>query len=573
MKTEDYIHKIIEGTGLSKVDIQKMVQEKKEELKGLISDDGALFIIAKELGVDVKQENNELLKEIEINVSDIRPNMKNIMLAGRIKLINEIFEFTKKQGGEGKVGSFILSDKDGEIRVTLWDDHTEILKNPKFEINEVVKIINGYSKIGKNQETELHIGTYGKIIIAPDDVDYKKYPKITDRTLEIDKIDVNQKSISLEGKVMQVFPIREFTKKQGGTGKVGSITLMDSTGSIRITFWNEDTDKINTINPGDYIIVSNLNPKISSFDNKTIELHSTSSTAVNKIKKDIEISSKTIDSIKELQNIKGMVTFKGIITSVEDEREITLKNGDVVSFLSFTVSDESDGIRIAIWRDLVKKYLKILKSGKGVILKDVLVKYSNFSGRNEVSLLKDSKIELTDIKIENLKPIVPISQNRTTRPNFEGIYNKISTIKSSGIYEIRGFIAKEIDKITLYQACSKCFKKIDNCNCEAPGDPENRMILNLILDDGSDTIRVTFIGEAAEKVIGEKTDILKKLEETPDFQELLKKRSKELVGNDIIIKGKAKYSDFSNDYELVAYDFKKLDNIEELEKIMEDLEV
>ena len=87
MKTEAYINKIIEDTGLSKKEIQTLVEEKKEELKGLISDEGALFVIAKELGVDVASENQELLNEVELNISDITINMKNIILVGRIKEI------------------------------------------------------------------------------------------------------------------------------------------------------------------------------------------------------------------------------------------------------------------------------------------------------------------------------------------------------------------------------------------------------------------------------------------------------------------------------------------------------
>ena len=77
MKTEVYINKIIEETGLYRNDIKNLIDEKKSDLKGLISEEGALFIIAKELGVDVKDENRELLKDIEINVFDITKNMKN----------------------------------------------------------------------------------------------------------------------------------------------------------------------------------------------------------------------------------------------------------------------------------------------------------------------------------------------------------------------------------------------------------------------------------------------------------------------------------------------------------------
>ena len=104
MKTEAYINKIIEETGLTKKEIQRLVEEKKEELKGLISDEGALFIIAKELGVDVKEENKDLKSEIHLlkqkkdsHNSSIPPSKDE----NRIKRTKSLRATTgKKQGGQ-----------------------------------------------------------------------------------------------------------------------------------------------------------------------------------------------------------------------------------------------------------------------------------------------------------------------------------------------------------------------------------------------------------------------------------------------------------------------------------------
>ena len=56
-----YLDKIIEEKGLSLKEIRDLVIQKKEELKGLISDKAALFIIARELGVKLRgdEENKE----------------------------------------------------------------------------------------------------------------------------------------------------------------------------------------------------------------------------------------------------------------------------------------------------------------------------------------------------------------------------------------------------------------------------------------------------------------------------------------------------------------------------------
>ncbi|TFF87556.1 MAG: DUF2240 family protein, partial [Promethearchaeota archaeon] len=128
MKTERYIRRIIEETGLSKKDIEERVKEKKKELKGLISEEGALFIIARELGVEIK-EDQRYIEDIEIKVSDIKPQMKNITLVGRVKQINRIHQFKRKDGSEGRVSSFLLHDNTGDIRVVLWDESTNILQD------------------------------------------------------------------------------------------------------------------------------------------------------------------------------------------------------------------------------------------------------------------------------------------------------------------------------------------------------------------------------------------------------------------------------------------------------------
>ena len=302
MTNEDYINKIIEETALTRKEIEDLVKEKKIELRGLISDEGALFIIAKELGVDVKDENKEILKDIEINISDITLNMKNIVLIGRIKEIYRIHEFNKGDGGIGHVGSFLLHDKSGDTRVVLWDEHTKIFENPNFEINELVKILNGNAKEGRYGDIEIHIGKFGKLILSPEDVDYNKYPKIKSTVTPIDAISLSLPSVSIEGKIIQKTPLNLYTKKDGAPGKVRSITLIDSTGIIRITFWNDDTEKLNDYEIGNFISITHLNPRLSNIDSKTIELFANKNSLINKKDKKLIIESKLVDNIKLLQN-------------------------------------------------------------------------------------------------------------------------------------------------------------------------------------------------------------------------------------------------------------------------------
>lgn len=563
IKSESYITKIIEETGLNRKEIQELVNEKKQELRGLISEEGALFIIAKELGVDVKTSNKELMGDLDINISDITKEMKNITLVGRIKDILRVYEFDKKEGNKGYVGSFLLNDNTGDIRVVLWDDDVAIFQDNNFVNGEIVKVINAYPKEGRDGQLEVHIGRLGKVLLAPEDVDYKKYPKIEDTPIPIRDITPSLLSVSIEGKIMSKFPIKEFTKQNGEVGKICSIIMRDNTSKIRINFWNERVDDIQNYEIDDVISIKNLKPRESNYRPNTIELNANNYTHLEKLNKKLTFKTEMVESIKTLQDKDDLVSFKGVITSIDNLKKITTNSGEEISLLSFIVSDDSDAIRVTAWRDLAEKLTEKLNLGDSCLLKNVIVKFNSFSGRKEITYAKDSSISDIDVQFSELKALESV--NKGSDGSFTRDFTRIEDINSPGFYEIKGFIAKPITSITVYEACKKCFKKIDNCICNEQTDTEFRMIVNLTVDDESGTIRTTFIGENAEKLLNMKTDLVMKIKETPDYEKLLEKKSTELVGKDIYVKGKAKFSDYSGTYEIMARDIKNIDINEELE--------
>jgi len=175
-KTEVYINKIIDETGLTKVEIQSLVDEKHEELKGLISDEGALFIISKELGIDIKEKQ----KLATLYIVDLQKDMKNINVVGRIKRIREPHMFSRKDGTTGQVQNFTIQDKTKSIRCVIWDKHVEgVMDNEAFVENTLVQIINGYIKWSDyNNEYEFHVARWGKLVFNPEVENLDEYPEI-----------------------------------------------------------------------------------------------------------------------------------------------------------------------------------------------------------------------------------------------------------------------------------------------------------------------------------------------------------------------------------------------------------
>jgi len=108
------------------------------------------------------------LTDSKAQIKNIAPNMKNISLSGKVKKVNEIRDFLRKDGSSGRVGSFSISDETGTIRVVLWDKNCSLLSQSNFAVGKQVKIVNAYSKVntfyGKN-DIEIHFGKFSRLEI------------------------------------------------------------------------------------------------------------------------------------------------------------------------------------------------------------------------------------------------------------------------------------------------------------------------------------------------------------------------------------------------------------------------
>ncbi|MFW9952858.1 MAG: hypothetical protein ACFFKA_22280, partial [Candidatus Thorarchaeota archaeon] len=62
-----------------------------------------------------------------------------------------------------------------------------------------------------------------------------------------------------------------------------------------------------------------------------------------------------------------------------------------------------------------------------------------------------------------------------------------------------------------------------------------------------------------------------KVKDKPDYEKLLENFSSEIVGRDIMIKGRVKFSDYSDSYEITASDFRDINIEDELENRMNEI--
>lgn len=191
---EEIISRIKEKSGISEEEINSRISEKLRQLSGLISKEGAAHIVANELGVKLLEEYTGRLQ-----IKNILLGIRNVETLGRVISKRDIYEFTK-DNRSGKLASFVIGDETGTIKVVMWGNHADKIREIKE--NDVVKILGGYVKENNNQR-EVHLNDRSQVVINPgEDV---KFNFSFGTRKKISEVAEKDNSIEILGYVVQAF--------------------------------------------------------------------------------------------------------------------------------------------------------------------------------------------------------------------------------------------------------------------------------------------------------------------------------------------------------------------------------
>lgn len=199
MEVEDIIAKIVDETELEEDEVRENIEEKMEEFEGLVSEEGAVHLVAKEHGVQIAEQGGG-----ELKIENIVPEMRKVHLKARVVDISDVNTFERDDDEEdGKVQNLVLGDETGTIRVTLWDEQTEIAE--KIDEDDVIEISGAYSVEDNQGNAELRLGDEVQVKMADeDDIAEVKNPN---EAQEVPVIDVNDEGVTyrVKGMVLNVY--------------------------------------------------------------------------------------------------------------------------------------------------------------------------------------------------------------------------------------------------------------------------------------------------------------------------------------------------------------------------------
>ena len=251
--------------------------------------------------------------------------------------------------------------------------------------------------------------------------------------------------------------------------------------------------------------------------------------------------------ISELMPGMKRVNVIGKVINLFPVREFE-KNGRKGKVVNFFIADDTSNLRVVLWDTnhiaLIEK--QEIKEGDVVEIKNASMRDS------ELHLSGFSDIKKSDKILENVKTERVVKQEA------------IEDVKKGENVQIRAVVVQMFQP-RFFHVCPECGKKAQQTSegfeCDEHGkvNAKERAILNFVMDDGTETIRVVMFSDQIEKLIAQED--LKNPEKLTAFRE-------DMLGAEIYVKGQARTNKLFNNLEVIAGDVSKVDP-EELIKELE----
>ncbi len=302
---------------------------------------------------------------------------------------------------------------------------------------------------------------------------------------KIEDISETDRNVVLTAKVLNIGTVRTFARKDGGEGKVTSITIADETGQIRVALWDEMTRAVSegAVSVGDVIQIRGAYVRKGLKDKLELNLGRTGGIKIfeeHEIEDlDIEIGEPKSHSISNLAEDMYDLTL-----TVKVERKFRLStftrqnDGTEGKVLSMIVGEDTGTTKLVFWDELAELADEI---GEGEVIRvaGVSTKAGRNEGEIEVHLNRSSRVE------RNLKVKIDVAEDTSFTSSTEPLGRKEIKDMKVGMKDV-DIEAKVI--------------RIFPVN-EFERDGESGQVQNIIVADESDkSVRMAFWHEDVDKI-------------------------------------------------------------------------
>lgn len=287
--------------------LRELIDEKKRKVgAGYLTDQGALFLVAADLGISLGN-----VKRAYGTIKDLFVGAKDVSVVGRIMNIYPTRKYFRKDTKEEiRNRTMTIYDRESTIRVKLWDEQIGLLDKAHLQPGELVKISRGYVKSGFDGRPVINLSSASQIDVLEEE---NTIPDIDSITITIDEVRESRENVVIMGFLGPNPRISQYENPRGETTKLLQLQLYNETKTqnLRTVIWNVDETKIPKILNTDAKIrligvrIKRGNPQYSSGE---FEIHGDEGTVfeIFGTKTDIEIKTLKVVSCGE-ETDKGNV--------------------------------------------------------------------------------------------------------------------------------------------------------------------------------------------------------------------------------------------------------------------------
>ncbi|MGQ4914508.1 MAG: DUF2240 family protein [Candidatus Asgardarchaeia archaeon] len=216
---------------------------------------------------------------------------------------------------------------------------------------------------------------------------------VTVSSAKIKDLQIGDSYVTLIGKVINIFGVREYTKKDGSKGKIGKIVIADDTGMITVVLWNDKAEILETrkIKRNDVVRIDGGIVKESLTSEREIHIGLYGSITVTD--EEVNALPEVVLNKKKISEISVFdygLEIEGTLTRKFKKTTFKQSDGKLGDRLAFIFSDESGQILCVAWNDAAK-LIDSLEEGTQLRLTNVRSR-KGIQGKLEIHIDSDKSI-------------------------------------------------------------------------------------------------------------------------------------------------------------------------------------
>ncbi len=403
------VNKLLEQKpDLTRAEIDEQVKLKKDKIgAGYLTDQGALFLIASDLGISL----SEPLK-VEMGLKELFIGAKEISLETRILNMSPPKQYSRKDGSPFFLRTMTVYDEDSTASVKLWDEKATLPQINELKPGDLIKIIKAYVKSDLNGLPTINVGSGSSI--ESSDIE-SKIPSIDDITKDVSDVKEGEKDLVVSGVIDGPINSMQFTNPRGQPGIALRLRLKgNDDNSIRVVLWGKDESNIpKVISPGAKTRLLGVKTKPG---NQGLEIHGNEATIIQ-----IEGEKETNPVVARIISIIKTETGNSLILASDAKKNLLnitnisqtqtqLEEGDVIDCMpskafgnSITIDDNSFLRKIEDEPNIPSKSemrtkISDVKVGENYCVESIILK---IPGRREIQTKTGEMVSLSEIFVED----------------------------------------------------------------------------------------------------------------------------------------------------------------------------